>query len=572
MALLLAGFALRWPGVGWGLPQQTYRDGMVLSTQVELLRGAAADPGANEFWGYYPHLLSRVVATCVGDYDAALSEPLDLSAHLARASEPWLTARQVSVLASLLAVPAAFFVARRFVSSAWAVFAAALVTMSIFHISFGQQEKPHGPISALVPWAVLAAVELRRRPCVAWWTLATVSAALAIATLQSGFFALGSAGVAVALLLRGSELNREGHVSRRRLVAIGLVATAVVLGGTVRIFYPFHFDEHVERAVVESGMSLGGHPVDFAKFNFAGARNMFVTLYLFEPVLLALSAIGLVVFAVRRLRRVGADVERRRDLLVMCGFVVPYSVMLCVYEDAFDRFLMPLVPFLAALAAYGAAALVARASKPIALAVAALALVEPAAASWRMGRVRAHPDTQAQVAQWIRENARPEDKVYVYPYVDLPLFYSEAAVAELGDDEVVLTWMGYQTRIARQLKLGPAFTVIPPGNAKQELAELGQDPLGRLRARGARFVVIQALGERYRQKVLVKLREQLSAECTRVFRASPFEGAGRNGRVWIRYAMTLDQEPAWWRLFREVSVGTTLEVYALDTPRSEASK
>ena len=555
LLVVLAALGLRWRGIGWGLPHQTYRDGMVVSTQVDLLRAGAEDPGANEFWGYYPHLLSRLVDLASGDWDQPVNEPLALDAHLERASEPWLTAREVSVVLSLLAVAGAYLVARRFLGFGWSLFAAALVATSAFHLSFAQQEKPHGPISGTVVLAVLTAVWWRRRPSVATSLAAIGGAALAVITLQSGAAALPA--LATAWLLRW----RDG----KRQLAWNIPLAAVVLALAVRVFYPFHFDAHVEAPVVKEGVSLGGHPLDLQKFHFGGAKNMAVTLYLFEPVLVVLALAGLVAFAVRRWKRVERDAEARRDLWVMGAFFVPYSFALCAYEDAFDRFLMPLVPFLAALAAYGAAAIASSWSRTAAVAFGALLLAVPAAAACRMGSVRAHPDTATRVATWIREHARPDERIYVFPYVDLPLFYSSAAVAELGgEDDLVLTWMAYQAKLDPATKLGDAFTVIPPGRGKDEIADLGKDPLGRLRERGARYVVIQAFGERYRQKVLVKLREQLQAGAKLVFRASPFSVERDSGRVWIRYAMTFDQEPAWWRLFRERSVGTTLEVYSIE--------
>jgi hypothetical protein len=341
----------------------------------------------------------------------------------------------------------------------------------------------------------------------------------------------------------------------------------VVLAATVRWLYPFHFDDHGEHVSAASGMSLGGHLLDFQKFQFGGAVNMFITLWLMEPVMLVLSVVALIAFAARALRRRERDSERTRDLAVICGFVVPYAAVLCIYDDAFDRFLMPLVPFLAALSAYGAAAITSKLAQSLQLLCAALLLAAPTAAAVQMARVRASPDTQTRVAEWIRAHANPDEKIYVYPYVDLPLLYSAAAVSELGDDEIVLTWMAYQAALAPELSNGPKFTVIPPRNAQAELADLGDQPLRRLRERGARYVVVQAFGERYRLKTMLTLRTELQREAQLVFRASPFRDPERSGRVWIRYAMTLAQEPAWLRLFSERSVGMALEVYDVQRSR-----
>jgi hypothetical protein len=557
-ALVLAGFALRWLGVGWGLPHQTYRDGMVISTQVEYLREMPEDPTANEFWGYYPHLMSRLILLAPDDWVGEPREPLELEGHLARASEPWLMARQLSVLLSLLAIPGAFFVARRFVSDGWALFAAALVTFSLLHLSFAQQEKPHGPVSGTVVMAVLAAMALARKPGAWTWFVATAAMALALATAVNGAFALVSAAAALFAMF----LGRSERGGLWKLIARAIVPTLLVLAATVRFFYPFLFGGGEKEKLGDHALNVGNHPLMLDKLNFAGSKNMFLTLYLYEPVLLVLGIVGVGVFLWRCKSRGPVDLERRRDLAVILPFAVMYGLFVCVYEDAFDRFLMPLVPFLAALAAYAAAALSSRIrSKPALVAVAALLLAEPAAATVALARVRARPDTQTQVAEWIRAHVQPEERVVVLPYIDLPLFYSEAAVAESPDASEVLTWMAYQARLDSKWKLGPSYTVLPPRGVKQEFAELGDAPLDGIRARGADYVVIQAFGERYRYKVLLRLLEELREKAERVFVAAPRADGEESGRVWIREKMTLNQVPTWLRVFQDRSMGTVLEIY-----------
>lgn len=564
-ALVLVGFALRWVGVGWGLPHQTYRDGMVISTQVEYLRNMPEHPERDEFWGYYPHLMSRLIVMAPDDWVGEPREPLDLDGHLARASEPWLMARKLSVLLSLLAIPGAFYVARRFVSDGWALFAAALVTFSIFHLSFAQQEKPHGPVSGTVVVAVLAAMALARRPSAWTWLIATLAMALALATAVNGGFALFSAaGAVAAMFLARTERSRPW-----KLVAWGIVPTVLALAATTRFFYPFLFGAEEKEKLGDHALNVGNHPLMLDKLNFAGSKNMFLTLYLYEPVVLVLGIVGVAVFFLRRRAKVAVDVERRRDFLVILPFVAVYGLFVCVYEDAFDRFLMPLLPFLAALAAYGASALASRMrSKAAIVALAAALLVEPAAATVQLARVRATDDTQTQAARWIRENVKPDERVVVLPYIDLPLFYSAAAVAESPDASSVLTWMAYQARLDAKWKLGPSFTVLPPRGVKQEFAQLGDAPLDAIARRGADYVLIQSFGERYRYKVLLQLLEELRERAERVFVASPRADGEDSGRVWIREKMTLAQVPTWLRVFQDRSMGTVLEIYRV--PKGES--
>ena len=104
VAIVLAALALRLHGVGFGLPHMTYRDGMVLFTQVKEIVTEDRELRKDEFWGYYPHVTARVASLMPDTQLAPLEEPLDLDGHIARASLPWIVLRRASILISLLTV------------------------------------------------------------------------------------------------------------------------------------------------------------------------------------------------------------------------------------------------------------------------------------------------------------------------------------------------------------------------------------------------------------------------------------------------------------------------------------
>ena len=61
-ALCVAAFLLRLHGIGFGLPHVTYRDGMVIYTQVKEMKTGDPALRQREFWGYYPQVTARVAS------------------------------------------------------------------------------------------------------------------------------------------------------------------------------------------------------------------------------------------------------------------------------------------------------------------------------------------------------------------------------------------------------------------------------------------------------------------------------------------------------------------------------
>lgn len=571
-ALVAAALGLRLRGLDFGLPHVTYRDGMVLYTQVKEMRTGDVSLRDAEFWGYYPQVTARVATLFPDDSFEPQTRALDLEATLARHSRSWIVARRASVLLSLLAVLGSYWVARCFMGTRPALFAAALTATSLLHVSFSQQEKPHGPVSGTVALAVAAALLLRRRPSAWTWAVATLAAALAACTLQSGAFALGSAGVVVVALLVGRGRSTEERRADRRLVAFGVVATLVVLAAAVRFFYPFHFIErHVE---VDHGpdksLDLAGHPVFLSGFDFTGGATVLSTLWHYDPTLLLLMSLGLGMVVFDRFRKgVASPPERRLDLLVVLGFVAPYLLVLCAYNAkvVFERFTMPLLPFYAVFAAWAGARLVARVpSRTARVGLACAALAFPAAAAWKLTAVRAAPDASSQVAHWIRDNVQPGERIHAFPYVDLPLFYDDEAMRVSGGGADNLYWRTLQKQIPDALKLGPRFFLVQPGTQRETRAEYGDDVYRRLVELGVRYVVITGATEKMGSEIWQRLERDLehNAEC--VFRAVPVgDGSAGRGQVNIRYSQRFDAVPLFVHIFSAHCMGNTLEVYRLPT-------
>ncbi len=569
--VVIVALALRLHGLGFGLPHMTYRDVLVLHTQVAEIR--TGDPAIRDdpMWGYYPQLTARFAALFPDTELSQLREPTDLEGHLARAAQPWLAIRRAALLLSLLAVVGAYLIARRFVPTGGAWIAAWLVSVSLLHLSFSQQDKPHGPVSGTVALALAAALWLRERPTPLRMLLAITAACAAICTLQNAVFVLAALGVVWLQWLR------ERPAPRLRLSAAPLLLAAIG-AAFVRYFYPFHFVARAPHVVVEeeARIDLAGHPLFLERFDFSGTRVVLSTLISYDPSLLLFGALGLAFFLSDRLRSVGRDrerdPERERALGVLLAFAVPFLLVLCAYSAmfTFERFLLPAMACFASLAAYGlwrlGRALPLSCRRPGVLsALAALCLAPATIAAWKHSSVRAAPDTWTQAAQWVRANVDPAAPVHTLPYIDLPLLRREEAFERSGREVELSPWANYTRSTPASMRLGPSFTIVTPRPQNLAKADLGDDPLAFLRSAGARYVVIHAPSETSRQKLLVRTREQLAASARLVFRASPVgDPQTDRGQFLLRHPHALRAKPLALRVFEATAYGPTVEIYALD--------
>jgi hypothetical protein len=263
---------------------------------------------------------------------------------------------------------------------------------------------------------------------------------------------------------------------------------------------------------------LAGHVFHLSKLTGRGFWVLGSTLALFDPVLTALAIAGAAAGIASWLRRGDGEAgERRRDALVALGYVVPYLAVFGIYDLTFDRFGLPLVPFLAVLAAFGAsrvaALLPARArTAPLAAAGFALVLAFPVVLVDKLGRLRGRPDTIEQAARWLERRGVPEgERVLVLQNFDVPTRYSESSLRELRDVQTL-----YWTRAQRSCGgdgRGLHVVRLPrPEVAEGEEAEPVLADMGWLEENDVGFVVtIQAsrgLREPMTLELIRKLRRQ----------------------------------------------------------------
>ena len=561
LLITAAALVLRLRGSDFLLPTYPLSDSFAVVQQVDALRGKAWAEGVDPDYSAYPLLLARLTAMLPDPPDVAPGAQPTLEEHLVAASEPWHQIRLVSIVLSVLIVPATWLLARLFLSPGAALLAASLAATSLLHVNFAAQEKPHGPLSAFVPLAVLAAVALRRRVDARSYVLAGAAAGLAVATLHTGVVAL--AVLPVAFLLRE---RRPGRAS-----PLWIVPALLAIVGWLYVSYPVLFHpEHESIRVFDAGGGdvleiPGGNEIHLNLMRGGGFEVTLATLWSNDPVLFVGCALGLVAAAVALARRRPTG-GRAKDLAVVLAYVLPYLAIIGLFDNTQQRYLMPLVAFFACFAAYGferaAAPLLARSAArgPIGAALALAVVAFPLASAWRLGTVRAEPDTYDLAASYLATAAGAEQAILIPSVVDVPLFHSPEALAENARYPMRSNWVRYQMRLPERAGTEGRRVLIAPGVAAEASAALRDDPLGYLRRYDARWVVMP-VGEH-----LARARESLAREAQLVHTVAPEQGFSAE-TTYYTYQHIHDGHP-WshplflgvWRMQR---MGQALEIYRL---------
>jgi len=425
-ATFVLGLGLRVQGLDRLQPHLQESD-PYLVLQMQLHR-AGIEPGRKLPHGYYayPTLIARALAWIPeARVDPATPPDERLAAELAAASADVVRVRTLVALLASLLIPATFALGRRFLSPGAALLASALTATSLLHLLFSQEARPHGAHATCAALAVLAALWMRRHPSWGAYAAGAAAAALALGTLHTGVFVVPP--LIVAHLLRDRE--RRNWVSHRA-VLVPLAAAAFAIG----MLYP-------RAPTVQPGgvWEFGGHTLRLASLDGSGFARLATFLWDCDPALFVLAAGGLVA-ALARLGRGAARIapERRGDLLVVLSYAVPYFLALGLFGEVQDRFLLPLIPYLAVLGGLLFETLTPRAGQQravVATLLAVLALSFPAHVVWRFAQVRAAPDTVERAAAWVRTNARPNaDRVLVTPRLALPLFHDPESLRLAAGD------------------------------------------------------------------------------------------------------------------------------------------
>lgn len=541
LLLLVLGAAwLRLSGIGYLLPEVMNRDGLVLVRQVDFLRGESPS-SADDAWryGFYPHLLARLAALFPAEALPGEGKA-DLARHLALASAPWIHLREISVVLSLLAIPATYLLARRFLDRPGALFAAALVATSLHHIVLSIQEKPHAAATSFLAIALVASLRLRRKPDGRAYVGCGIAAGLAIGTLQNAAVCLFPVAAAFLLAERGA-----GRSSRA-----WILATIAALAVSVRFFYPFYFESSGESALPGFAHKL------WSGIGGAPSGRILAAVWELDPLLVSAAAAGSVLWLVGAAR----DPARRRaalrgDLAVLLALVVPYLLVLALYRESLVRFCLPLVPLLACAAGYLLEAARARWRGSSVCGFALLAV--PLWPAVHFASIRREPGPMEEATRWIEAHADPADTVVVVPEYDLALLPTEDAIRENARVPYRTIWTEYLARTSPARFEGPRWRVlIEPGLRPESRLSFAKDPVAYLKGYGARWLVLDLSGF---PKGMLESLADLEVRITPDPTGDPRRWRGRGIALWGTGYDPLRPSAA--SIQRLRSLGTAVEIY-----------
>src|SRR5712691_7753211 len=355
VAILGVAAALRVVGVQYGLPFGNLLnpdEQSIVPRAWKLVHGGGGDP----HWFDYPTLLMYVNAP----FQAWQSEP------------SYLTARIVSVVLALGGVAGSWWLGRRaFGTPAAGVVAAAVVAVCTVHVAYSHAAVTDVPLTLGVAASLALLVSGRLE-------LAGIAVGLATGFKYPGVFLL------VPLVIAGWR-------QWRRLAVSGVLAVAGFLASSPFIVVHGHQAWHeafrVQRLARDGW--LGFEHDHIAPIAFVGR--------LWEGLgpALVVCGVGLVIALVRR----------SRTDLILASFVVVYFADLLTLSAHFDRYVLPLVPALGALAGRM------RSLAPVTL----LLLVVPLTWSIRDTKELTRTDTRIVALRWVEHHIKPGTRIAADP-------------------------------------------------------------------------------------------------------------------------------------------------------------
>jgi hypothetical protein len=553
--LVALALGLRSTGLGWMLPQRVEPDSQIV-LQTRVLRGELEAPA--EQFGTYGLVTACVAAVLPQVRPSVAPAGAPLEEHLAAAGADVLRVRIAVLLLSLVVVPATWHLARQALGRAASLFAAALVATSLLLLSLSQQARPHAGACGLFLVAVLAALELRRRPGWRSYAIAGVAAGLAVGVLQSGLIVLPSLALAHLLRERSASAGSRFGV----LLALALL---------VPMFLAFN-PTLLETALEGRRVALGAHRISVELFDGGGFSKLAWALWAYEPTLCGLAALGLPIAAARW----PIESAPRRDLVVVGSHALLYLAAFGAYSGFEQRMSPPLLPYLALVAAMPLDAGLRRA-RPAArrwIGAAALGvLAVPALVAARYASLRTADDTLERAAQWVGEHLRPGEDLAVVSFpLDLPLFQEreslEANRALVPDDPGFYPrftrWFRYQAYVAREDLGGPlAARFRLRFSTRGELTVPSRRLGRRLEALGARYVIVELRPAEGSDPGNRRIEEALAPLGRRVARFSPWRESESRGSSFDYEAFISPLESVVAQAFAAERLGPVIEVYEL---------
>ena len=381
----------------------------------------------NPYFFEYPSLImnvNRVLFSLTGSLDGY--ELADRQGRTLRVYAPhslYVFSRIWSLVGGMLQVACACALARMLSGKYAALCAGLLVAVSYTLVQHGHYTKP-GPLALgmmmLAAWAALAALRTGDARSRRWlYILAGIATGLA-ATTRYNAAAVAPLVIAAGLIL----LYRHRDRCTRRGVLMAWAAMPIVfLCGSPYILRDFALFWRDFQFIVGVYTTTGANVADhFLVDHNTGLVYLLVYVALFGLGLPAVSFAALSLVACLR----GSENRARLGVGLIGGMVVLYAVvaMRTIRPGHSDNLAMLMLPFVAVLAAVGAAWLAARLPLPARLSMPILALLliaQPLALSLSVMHVFSQPDTRHILLDWVHAKIPPGARFFLNGTRSLPL-------------------------------------------------------------------------------------------------------------------------------------------------------
>ncbi|HKQ57931.1 MAG TPA: glycosyltransferase family 39 protein, partial [Candidatus Eisenbacteria bacterium] len=365
--LVLAALALRWHGIGYGLPE-VYEEAYPFKIAWRMWGWGpdrAFDP--NPHWFKYPgltielqllgqallFLALRIAGAIHSTVDFRILHELDPTAF-------YLTGRGITALLGAATVIPVFLLARRAAGRGAAIAAGLLVAVNPGLIAKSQVIEVDVPLTLLVAASLLAAVRLAER--LTWGRIVAAGAlvGLAAGAKYPGIVLAVPMVLAIVMAARRTPESRSraprsgkrgSAAPGRPNPALGAVSSisvfALVVIAALFVTSPYLFLDSGsamrDLAVEGEHMRLGHFGADLGPTWLSYLRDWPLRVAGIPVAIASLS--GLVWFTLRR----------EKWAVILAGFVVAYAVLVSSFAMKADRYLLPLLPaafvFAGALAA-----------------------------------------------------------------------------------------------------------------------------------------------------------------------------------------------------------------------------
>jgi 4-amino-4-deoxy-L-arabinose transferase-like glycosyltransferase len=424
--ILLAGFGVRFYGIGWGLPYHFNSDEFLLAANAEMLRTtpsvARLIVGERKFFLYPPVLMFLNIALVSA---STLFRPFDHS-DPASLKLFYLFARGIVAFFSLATLFMLYFLGRRIFSRSIGLLAAFFLAFTVIHVRDSHFFCTDVPMTFFLVLILYLCSDMVEKKGLKPYFITGIATGIAIATKQTALLVIPVIFVAHLMSIWRGLGNSLAERWRVFWLIPSLKKLVVVFGTAVLVFLIANPYVVMNPAAF---LDMSGRTFEFLKganqpqwsFQFTGATvgywftNLFY--YSLGPALEILCLLGFLWALWRR--------KWRSDGLILL-FMAVYFFSIGFGYMKFIRYTIPLLPFLCLLGARLAIDLYemakARILRIVILAgIAAVALLSVFCTLAYLNIYR-QDDVRVQASRWIHENIPPGSTVLFNISYATPLF------------------------------------------------------------------------------------------------------------------------------------------------------